>query len=361
MSYSKVVVPEEVKSRRRLQYVRAVWHDTRALLREFRRPLLAIILFVFIGGWLYGELLVYAGYERLPYIDLPYVMLALMILESPMDIPREWFLIMFWYIQPAVAIYIIGQGAVDFFRLFFNRNERQSAWELAVASTFRNHIILVGTGHVGLRVARILTSMGFDLIAVNMTWDIETEEELKAYDVPRITGDGRQLTTLREAGLKYARALIVCTSDDHINLEVTMRARDENPNLRIVTRMWDDRFAEQMKRFFNVEVMSASDLAAPAFAGSAVGLEITQTLRINDEEYSMIRLKVENESFMSGKTIDFLQDDQDIDIVLYGNGSGEMTVHPPGDVVVQSGDTLVLFASHSKITEIVSRNRPSDK
>ncbi len=359
MPESQLVIPGGGSPPLRLiRYARAVWHDTRALVSEFRRPLLAIMLSIFVGGWVYGRLTVFAGYEAIPLVDLPYVMLALTIIENPLDyVPDEWYLILFWYIQPAIGVYIVGQGAVDFFRLFFNRNERRSAWELAVARTYRNHVIVVGVGHVGLRVIRTLVLMGFEVVAVEQAISEEADEELVSLNVPLLMGDGRSPTTLKDAGIEYARSVVLCTSDDHINLELTMRARDLNPEVRIVTRMWDARFAEQLKRFLNVEVMSASDLAAPAFAGTAVGIEITQTLQVGEAEFSMIKLVVQTGSFMAGKSIDFLQEGEDIDIVLHGENGYEPVVHPDGEIVVQAGDTLVLFARHDKITEIVARNQ----
>lgn len=357
MPTPQLIVTNQARVRRR-RWLRALYHDTRALLQEFRWPLLAFVLAVFFGGWLYGELMVFAGYERMPYFDLPYIMLALMILESPMDVPREWYLVIFWYILPPIGVYIIGRGAVDFVRLFFNRNERRNAWELAVASTYHQHIIVAGVGHVGMRVVRTLAQMGFEVIALDVSMSVEAGEELRGMDVPIVLGDARTTLAMRDAGLERARALVVCTSNDHINLEITMRARDLNPNIRIVTRMWDDRFAEQLKRFLNVEVMSASDLAAPAFAGSAVNIEVTQTLRVAGEEFSMIQIRVAEGSFMDGQTIAFLQEDEGVDIVLHGHNGQPAVVHPSGNQMVMAGDALVLFARHSKITEIVARNRP---
>lgn len=36
-----------------------------------------------------------------------------------------------------------------------------------MASTFKRHIIVVGIGHTGLRIARELTQMGFEVVAVD--------------------------------------------------------------------------------------------------------------------------------------------------------------------------------------------------
>jgi hypothetical protein len=137
-----------------MRLLRAIRRDSAALFNEFRLPLLVFLLAVFGGGFLYRELLGLAGEPQPPYHSMPYYMLSLMVLETPMAVPNEPYLIAFWYVMPAVALYVIGRGAVDFVRLFFNRNERRRAWEEAVASTYRNHNNVVGAGPGGMRVTR---------------------------------------------------------------------------------------------------------------------------------------------------------------------------------------------------------------
>ncbi|MBN1201721.1 MAG: TrkA family potassium uptake protein, partial [Anaerolineae bacterium] len=337
--------------------VRALYRDARVIWREFRQPILVFLVAVFAGGWLYGELLVQAGHERLPYMDLPYLMAALMIFAAPNDMPLEPQLVFFWYLMPLVGAYIAGRGVFDFIQLFFNPNERHNTWEVAVASTYRNHVIVLGVGHLGRRVIRALVQMGVEIVAIDQEAPPDKSKELKQLGVPLVVGDGRLLSTIESAGIRHAQALIVCTSNDYMNLEVTMRARDLNPDIRIVVRMWEDQFVEQIRRFLNVEaVLSATNLAAPSFAGYALGIEITQTLTVNDVDYSMIRLTVKPGSFMDGKTIGMLQDEHNMDIVLHGSDHN-MQVHPPTGEVVRAGDTLVIFAQHSKIIDLVSHNR----
>ena len=346
------------KPSRQLRVLRVGWHDTRALLREFRKPLFIFLLAVFVGGYVYMKLNNdFSENDSLNYVDMPYIMLALMVLEASIEVPKEPYLIIFWYIQPLLAVYIVGRGAADFLRLFINREERRSAWEAAVASTYKRHIIVVGVGHTGLRIVRELSQMGFEVVAVDMGVSKESHEALHDIDVPLIAGDGRQVQALVAAGLNRATAVVVATSDDHVNLEVTMRVRDMNEQVRVVTRMWDRRLAQQIERFFGVEVLSASDLAAPAFAGAAVGAEITQNLHIAGMEYSMIRLVVRDNSFMDGQTVGAIQESEGADIVLLHQGEGSSPdVHPRGDIVVRGGNTLVLFAHHDRITDLIGRN-----
>lgn len=357
MSRSQLVAPR--LPRRRWRFLRAAWRDTNALVREFRHPLIVFLIACFGGGALYGWLHndVAGVVPAIPVLNLPYTMVSLMILETPEEVPAEPYLIAFWYLMPAVALYVVGRGVADFARLFFDRSERRAAWEVALASTYRNHVIVLGIGHVGMRIVRTLVGMGFEVVGVEQKIRADAELELEQLGVPIINADGRLPTSLEAAGLRYAQSLVICTSNDQTNLEVTMRARDLNPDVRIVVRMWDNQFATQLQRFMGVHaVLSASDLAAPAFAGAAVGVEITQSMRVGDVDYSMIRLRVEPGSFLDGQTVGDLQASHNMDIVLHlGNGISE--VHPASDILVRSGDTLVIFAHYNRIIDIVARNR----
>ncbi|MEL6270231.1 MAG: TrkA family potassium uptake protein [Chloroflexota bacterium] len=365
MPYSQIVLPYgRTRKDRYLRMVRAIWHDTRALMTEFRLPIIAFLIATVGGGWAYGQLLEIYDPElaaQFSYFDYPWMMAALMVLEPVHDVPNQLPLIIFWYMMPLLAIYVIGQGAVDFLRLFFNRSDRRDAWEEAVASTYRNHVIIIGLGHVGSRVTYTLVTMGFEVVAIDKEINEELDKRLNSLGVPSIIGDARSQDVLEKAGIRRAASMIVATSNDHVNLETIMRARDMNEDMRIVARMFDPQFSRQLNQFMGVQAtLSSSDLSAPAFAGAAVGIEITQTLTIGGMEYSMIRLDVAAGSIFAGVTIDRLQDEQNMDIVLYGRDDN-MTVHPQGDILVGVGDTLVLFAEHHRVMEIVSQNRPDRK
>ncbi|MBZ0303600.1 MAG: TrkA family potassium uptake protein [Anaerolineae bacterium] len=340
-----------------VRQLRAAWHDTAALWREFRRPVLLFLLVIIGGGFIYGELY-YRAYGEYYALDVrPYLMLQLMIMESPSEVPSEWFLIIFWYLLPPLGVFILGLGAADFLRLFFNRHERRDAWGEAVALSFRNHVIVFGAGHVGLRVIRELAAMAYDVVVIDNSPDPGVDDELNQLNVPLIVADGRLTTTLEKAQLRDARAFLACTGNDHVNLEVVMKARDLNPAVRIVARAWDTQFANQIERFMNVQaVLSSSDLSAPAFAGAAVGIDITQILRVNSIEYSTVRLNVEPGSFLDGATVGKLQMDNDMDIVLYGRGE-RVEVQPSRDMMVVAGDILVIFARHDRILSVIAGNR----
>lgn len=344
--------------RRRLipRPVRAAWYHAAALLREFRLPIFGFLFLTVVGGLAYGELYEALRGDEMPLIDRPYVIVQLMILEASEAVPPEAALVAFWYAMPVAFVLLVALGAADFVNLVFNRDEQRNPWAEALALTYRNHVIVFGAGHVGHRVIRDLVDMGLDVVAIDQSPRPLVEEHLTEMGVPVLRGDGRHSTTLDKARLDRAEAFIACTGNDQVNMEAIMKVRHANPGVRIVSRMWDRRFADQLKQFLNVQsVLSSADLAAPAFAGAALGIEITQTLEIEGVEYSTIRLPVAETSFLVGRTVGDLQTDQELDIVLVER-TGEVSVQPSRDLTVQAGDDLVFFAWHDRVLDVVSRN-----
>jgi hypothetical protein len=74
--------------RRRLwRAVRATLRDTYVLLREFRVPILLFLVVTLGGGWLYGYLWVEADYAPIPYIELPFLMFQMMLIQAQGTMP----------------------------------------------------------------------------------------------------------------------------------------------------------------------------------------------------------------------------------------------------------------------------------
>ncbi len=336
---------------------RAAWFHAVALLREFRVPLVGFLVLLVVGGVIYGEIYESIRGVPVPLIDRPYIILQLMILEAPEAVPPEGALVAFWYLMPLGFVLLVGLGAADFVNLVFNRDENRNPWAEALALTYRNHVIVFGAGHVGQRVIRDVVAMGLDVVAIDNSPSAHAEKRLGEMGVPIIRGDGRLPETLEKARITHAEAFVACTGDDQANMEAIMKVRHGHPKIRIVGRMWDRRFAEQLENFLNVDaVLSSADLAAPAFAGAALGVEITQTLEIEGVAYSTMRLKIAEGSLLAGSTVGALQEDHEMDLVLV-ESAGKSTVQPARDLKVGIGDGIVFFAQHDRVLEVFSLNK----
>lgn len=138
------------------------------------------------------------------------------------------------------------------------------------ALTTEDHVVLVGLGNVGFRVVQELIACGTAVVVVEK----DPENDLRSLlpkSVPVLTGDGRDPDVLGRAGLANASALLAVTEDDVTNLSACLMARSLNPKIRVVTRLFDDRFAGKAEASLPIDAaVSASKIASPVFIGAAL-------------------------------------------------------------------------------------------
>lgn len=141
-------------------------------------------------------------------------------------------------------------------------------------------IIVAGIGFVGLNAAVLLRRAGHEVAALTLTPDPVRAERLAALGVTIALGDARSETRLREAEVERADVLLATVGDDLTNLEVGLEARRLNPNLRLVLRIGDEALADRLEEAIeHCRCLSTADIAAPAFAGRALGEDVRGAFR----------------------------------------------------------------------------------
>jgi hypothetical protein len=252
---------------------RAAWRDTLLLMREFAAPLLVFSLIVLGGGLLYYALARYAGEPVDSPAEAIYLVLGLAFFQSSGDFPHVWSLQLFYFAMPVLGLGVLAAGLADFGAVFFNRRARRKEWEMAVASTFNQHHVLVGLGHLGFRVMQALVEAGQDVVVIERDPKVDLIAEAQRMGVPVIQDDGRRMETLEGAGTARARSILLCTQNDVLNLQIAFRAQRLNPDIEVVIRIFDDQFADDVADKFGFRALSATSLAAPAFVAAACAAE----------------------------------------------------------------------------------------
>ncbi len=138
---------------------------------------------------------------------------------------------------------------------------------------------MCGLGTVGYRIGSELIAEGIDVYGVDIDEDVRLNRA-RSVGIAAAAGDAAQVATLRSLGIQDAAFLFCVTDNDVANLEAALVARAENPELRIVLRLFDPDLAERMERVAGLGVSrSVADLAAPAFAAAALGRDVTDAIR----------------------------------------------------------------------------------
>jgi len=256
--------------------VRARRHDprtfllyVRAILREFRWTLCGLAFAVLLGGFLFWLAPGEGGVGLHPLDALLASWLAL--LNQPFGTPRVWYLAFLVGFYPLVGFFLVGEGVVRFVLLMSSRKKGEREWMRVMASTYRDHVVVCGLGHVGFRVLECLLADRVPVVAVESDPASRYLDRARATGIPILLRDMRDDTTLVEACVPHARAIVIATNNDIGNLEVALDARRMNPGIRIVMRLFDDQIAAKFKSAGMVdEAFSTSALAAPVVARMAL-------------------------------------------------------------------------------------------
>lgn len=334
---------------------RASWRDTVLLFREFRIPLLLFIAAIIGFGLLYHSLAYRAGEPVRTIPEAVYLVLGMTFLQGGGSFPGIWYLQLFYFLMPVIGIGILAQGLADFGVLFFNRRARGKDWEMAVASTYSNHIILIGLGHLGYHVVQLLHDMEEEVVVIELNAKKDLMMNIRGMGIPVIDDDGTRDAALNAAGITKARAIMLCTQNDALNLQMAVKARSMNPKLKVIIRIFDSDFARSLSTQFGYAALSATGMAAPIFAATAAGVEITAPITIAGRPNSLARLDVHSGSRLAGMSIDAVEDTYRVSIVNLVRDSVSEP-HPVGSHIIDKGNALAVLGEPDQINLLVHDN-----
>jgi voltage-gated potassium channel len=285
-----------------------------------------------------------------------YIVLTTTFLQPPnRDFPDHIALQLFHFFMPIVGLVMLAQGLADFAGLLFNRRARSKEWEMAVASTLNKHVILVGLGHLGYRVALKLHEMGEQIVVLELNADTDTLSAARNLGIPVIQEDATRAASLEAANIKEARTIIMASQNDAMNLQIALKARSMNPNIKVVVRIFDEDFAHALQDQFGFIALSATEMAAPVFAAAASGVDVTNPISVEGQLLSLARLTISAAAPFANKTVGYVEDNYHLNIVLLRhNHQSEM--HPTDKSSLNVGDVIAVLGVPEQLNQLLHDN-----
>jgi Trk K+ transport system NAD-binding subunit len=345
-----------MKSTARIRQWKAGWRDTLILLREFQVPLLLFTVAVVGGGLAYTGIARLVGAPEHSLTEAIYIALTAVFLQPVGEFPKSFALQLFHFIMPVIGLIILAQGLADFGSLLFNRRARNKEWEMAVASTMNKHIVLVGLGHLGFRVAQKLHEMGEHVAIVELDPDAHTTVAAREMGIPVIQGDARHGSALEGANIRDARTIILASQNDAMNLQIALKSRSLNPSIQVVIRIFDEDFAHSLQDQFGFTALSATEMAAPVFAAAASGADVTHPISIEGQQLSLARLTIPPASNLANKTVGYVEDNYHLNIILLRHDH-QSEMHPTDTRPLNAGDTLAVLGGPEQLSRLMQDNQ----
>ena len=339
----------------RWRSLRAGWRDTVILVNEFKSPLFFFTVTVVGGGFAYFFLAQAAGEPVKTLGEAIYTILAATVLQPINAFPKNIVLQLFHFAMPLVGIIFLAQGLTDFGVLLFNRKSRGKEWEMAVASTMNQHIVLVGLGHLGYRVAQRLQEMGESVVVLEIKLGTHTTAAARDMGIPIIEADARETGALESANIKNARTIILASQHDAMNLQIALKARTLNPKIQVVIRIFDEDFAHSLQEQFGFIALSATEMAAPVFAAAAAGADVTNPISVEGQLLGLARITIKPNSPFVTKTVGYVEDNYHLNIVLIRHDHAS-EMHPTDSCPIHTGDTLAVLGGPTQLARVVHDN-----
>ena len=132
-------------------------------------------------------------------------------------------------------------------------------------SGLRNHVIIVGGGRVGFRIAQVLKRLSVPMLIIEL--DQLRVERAKHADIPVVFGDVGHEVVLEAAETPSARLLIITTPEVVIAQAIVENARKVNSEIQVVARAPGVEFLEEFKK------LNISEVVIPEFEA---GLEMAR-------------------------------------------------------------------------------------
>ncbi|NNE68179.1 MAG: potassium transporter TrkA [Pyrinomonadaceae bacterium] len=123
-------------------------------------------------------------------------------------------------------------------------------------------VIIIGSGKIGLAAARALKRIKIPVHVLDK--DEKSLDRLKDLADASFLGDAADHEVLKRAGLERASTVLLTTNDDAMNIYLAVYCRRLNSNLRIVSRITDERNVEAIHRAGADFVLSYASLGVEA-------------------------------------------------------------------------------------------------
>jgi voltage-gated potassium channel len=175
------------------------------------------------------------------------------------------------FLLPLGMLLILGEGVLRVFSIYLHKDEHREEWDIMVAKTFSDHIVVCGVGELGRALVKRLHADHPEsrIVLVDVHPGLLTETGLSGEDIVCLQADMTSKETLKSANCQKARLVLLTSGNDAFNLEAAYKIVQLNPQVEIWVRLHHSGLADLMDlaRKPNLHFFSPYQQAAEVIAG----------------------------------------------------------------------------------------------
>lgn len=242
--------------------------------------------------------------------------------------------------------------AADMIYLFTHSEDVTRAMEIfGKTNKKQERIVIIGGGNVGLAVA-VALEQRTDRVRAKIIEKDRARAEIAADSLSRtivLHGDGMDMDLLLEAAIDRADAVLAVTDDDKTNLLVAVRAKQAGCAMAIAL-VNDPTLAPLMgpldiDAYINPRATTVSSILRHIRHG-----KVRSVYSLGDSEAELIEAQVLSTSPLAGRLVREIEFPEGV--LVGGVMKGERMLKPTGDLRLESGDVIAIFAMAKDVREV---------
>jgi voltage-gated potassium channel len=275
------------------------------------------------------------------------------------DPGRLWALVLI-LLGFGVTLYTAGAAIEYMIDLSEERRWRRMSKEIA---DLEDHIIICGFGRVGRATLANLKTHGNQVVVVDR--DTERADRAAKLGVLVINGDATHNDVLIDAGIERAAALIACVDTDSDNLVIALSTKSIRPEVRVICRATEPESERKLRLAGADGVVAPQAVGAERLAALAVHPELAQIFDIvlngRPVEFHVEELDIQPGCVVDGQTLanSGIRRTTGALVLAVEDQKVNMVVNPGPDLVLHSGDRLVVVGTKEQVDSAATLLTPS--
>jgi len=272
----------------------------------------------------------------------------------PFSTAEQWFTMLIIVIGVGTALYTFTLGVQLVVEGELHQLVGRRRMDRTIAR-LRDHVIVCGWGRVGRAVADDLARSGKVVVVVDVD-----EERLRNVTHPTVVGDATLDTTLREAGIEHASALVAALTADAENLFVTLSGRSLNDGLFIVARAREEESVPKLTRAGADRVVNPQELGAARMASFVVRPHVAEFIDVvmheRSIEFRMQEVEIGDGSPLAGKSLREadLRRRADVLVLALRQVDGTFTTNPDPDTIIEPKHVIIAVGTSHDLARLES-------
>jgi Trk K+ transport system NAD-binding subunit len=212
----------------------------------------------------------------------------------------------------------------------------------------KNHVVLIGLGRVGQRVAKILQEFKQSFVGISFNLDFDSTI---LPQMPLLVGNLQE--ALSKANIETAKSVVVATDDEILNLEAALTIRAVNPTANLAIRTQGLSLSKHLAHLLpGAQVLSTYAVTAEACAGAAFGENILGLFRFNSQTILVTEYQIEESDTLHGLLLGEITLGYGVVPILHQKPADSSNFMPSEDLKLAVGDRLIVLATSEALRRV---------